>query len=124
MCPGEAICSCTHCRPLMHLSSGNQNPYVFVVGCPRSGTTLLKRMLDAHPQLAITPETHWIPSWFEKRKGLTPEGFVTPELVSDLFEYPRFSQMGIPRDSLERLLQSENPVSYSRFVSTLFSLYG
>jgi hypothetical protein len=35
-----------------------KNPYVFVVGCPRSGTTLLQRMLDAHPNLAISKETH------------------------------------------------------------------
>ena len=25
------------------------NPYVFIVGCPRSGTTLLQRMVNAHP---------------------------------------------------------------------------
>ena len=30
---------------------------VFVVGCPRSGTTLLSVMLDRHSGLAITPET-------------------------------------------------------------------
>jgi len=32
-------------------------PAVFVVGAPRSGTTLLRFMLDSHPELAIPPET-------------------------------------------------------------------
>lgn len=31
-----------------------------IVGSPRSGTTLLRLMLDAHPQLAIPPETGFI----------------------------------------------------------------
>jgi LPS sulfotransferase NodH len=32
---------------------------VFVVGMPRSGTTLLSSLLDAHPALVIAPETHY-----------------------------------------------------------------
>ena len=32
---------------------------VFVVGMPRSGTTLLSSLLDAHPDLVIAPETHY-----------------------------------------------------------------
>ena len=36
------------------------NPYVFVLGCPRSGTTLLQRMLDNHPQLTVANDTHFI----------------------------------------------------------------
>jgi len=32
---------------------------VFVVGMPRSGTTLLSSLLDAHPDLIIAPETHY-----------------------------------------------------------------
>jgi hypothetical protein len=32
----------------------------FVVGAPRSGTTMLRLMLDAHPDLAIPPETYFI----------------------------------------------------------------
>lgn len=32
-----------------------------IVGAPRSGTTLLRLMLDAHPVLAIPPETGFLP---------------------------------------------------------------
>ena len=45
------------------------NPYVFIVGCPRSGTTLLQRIVDAHPDIAVVFETHWILRWFEERRG-------------------------------------------------------
>jgi Sulfotransferase family len=37
-----------------------QAPAPFVVGVGRSGTTLLRLMLDAHPQLAIGPETQFV----------------------------------------------------------------
>jgi hypothetical protein len=41
--------------------SAGQPPAPFVVGVGRSGTTLLRLMLDAHPQLAIGPETQFLP---------------------------------------------------------------
>ncbi len=47
-------------------------PAPFVVGVPRSGTTLLRLMLDAHSLMAIPPETHFIPKLIrlvEKSKG-------------------------------------------------------
>jgi hypothetical protein len=37
-------------------------PFPVIVGVPRSGTTLLRLMLDAHPQLAIPPETGFLAS--------------------------------------------------------------
>jgi hypothetical protein len=36
-------------------------PMPFIVGAPRSGTTLLRLMLDAHPDVAIPPETGIFP---------------------------------------------------------------
>jgi hypothetical protein len=36
-------------------------PFPVIIGAPRSGTTLLRLMLDAHPELAIGPETHFLP---------------------------------------------------------------
>lgn len=45
-------------------------PVPFIVGVTRSGTTLLRLMLDAHSELAIPPETHFVPSLIKTtRKG-------------------------------------------------------
>ncbi len=98
------------------------NPYVFIVGSTRSGTTLLQRMVDAHPQIAVVHETHWIARYFEKRTGLTSLGFVTPELIPKLLEYRRFSKMKVGREELERPINPDEPVSYPSFVTALFDL--
>ena len=37
-------------------------PVPFIVGVGRSGTTMLRLMLDAHPELTIPPETHFVPA--------------------------------------------------------------
>lgn len=33
---------------------------IFIIGVPRSGTTLLRTMLDSHPAIACGPETPWL----------------------------------------------------------------
>jgi Sulfotransferase family len=42
----------------------NDSP-LFVVGCPRSGTSLLRDLLRSHPRLSIPPESHFIPRFYE-----------------------------------------------------------
>ncbi|HEV2496029.1 MAG TPA: sulfotransferase [Terriglobia bacterium] len=100
------------------------NPYVFIVGCPRSGTTLLQGLVNAHPQIAITPETHWIPRIFEGRKGLTREGMVTPKLISLLLEQPRFTRLGVGHDEVSEMIAGNRRVSYSSLVTAVFDSYG
>ena len=100
------------------------NPYLFIVGCPRSGTTLLQRMVNAHPQLAIIPESHWILRLFDERKGLTPEALVTPEVISCLLEQVDFRRCRVDQSELETLLESDQPVSYADFVTDIFDAYG
>lgn len=100
------------------------NPFVFLVGCPRSGTTMLKRMVNAHPQVAITRETHWIPRYFEKQRGVTSEGVVTDRLVEKLFEHHRFDQMKISREKLQSLIDRNPDSTYAELVSRIFDRYG
>lgn len=37
---------------------------IFIVGCPRSGTTLLRDLLRSHPNLTFPPESHFIPRMY------------------------------------------------------------
>ena len=49
--------------------AGDRSPAPFIVGVGRSGTTMLRLMLDAHPDLAIPPETHFVPDLIDSIEG-------------------------------------------------------
>ncbi|HEY6712446.1 MAG TPA: sulfotransferase [Rubrobacter sp.] len=100
------------------------NPYVFIVGCPRSGTTLLRRLVDTHPHIAIIHQSRFIPNFFERRRGLTPQGLVTTKLVDRLLEARGVKNLETSREMLESLVEAGEPVSYSTFVTGVFDLYG
>jgi Sulfotransferase family len=99
-------------------------PYVFIVGCPRSGTTLLERILNQHPQLTIIHETHWIRTFFHSRTGMTQDGIVNETIIEPLLSHPQFGQLQMTREEIVGLLASEKPVLFSEFVTRLFDLYG
>ncbi|MEV4243927.1 sulfotransferase [Streptosporangium canum] len=40
---------------------------IFIVGCPRSGTTMLQLMTHAHPRIAIPPETRFMVAAYQRR---------------------------------------------------------
>jgi hypothetical protein len=100
------------------------NPYVFFVGCPRSGTTLLRRIGNTHPELAIVGELHWLPRWWERRTGITAEGMVTPELLDALVTEPRFRKLDLAAWRVAELVEDGRPKHYARFVTELFDLHG
>src|SRR3989442_11874656 len=90
------------------------NPYVFVVGCPRSGTTLLQRMLDAHPDLAIANDTHFIPRALGNDDGSDLSAPVIDRVVS----YKRFARLGIDEVTARQL--GAGATTYSQYVSRLY----
>ena len=45
-------------------------PFPFFVGCGRSGTTLLRAMVDAHPDMAVPPESHFVGRGAAAGRGL------------------------------------------------------
>lgn len=121
----------TRQRPQKQRSGGpamaEVNPYLFVVGCPRSGTTLLQRMLDHHPDLAVANDTHFIPRSLEKAsRDLIPivlsgqDPPLSPQLLEAVRAYHRFSRLALPADAVERAAQAN---TYAEFVSKLYDEY-
>jgi hypothetical protein len=83
------------------LKKGGLLPPVFIVGAPRSGTTLLAVLLDRHSNIAIGPETQFytefIPeNWAER----TPETY--EQLVDSALAFKRIADFGLERDQLLR----------------------
>ena len=75
----------------------SQPPAPFVVGMNRSGTTLLRMMLDAHPQLTIPPETHFVPDLVKVAR----EGAATPEaLLKVIVAQREWGDFGLTEDEL------------------------
>lgn len=96
------------------------NPIVFVVGCPRSGTTLLQRMLDAHSDLTVTNDTHFITRAAKRELRLSANPELDEKLVQRVVDYHRFHRMGLNRD--EALSAAHGVVDYANFVSRLYDL--
>src|SRR5262245_3901666 len=79
-------------------------PAPFVVGVARSGTTLVRLLLDSHPELAIPGETHFIPPLIRHFGELREGGASADELCAATVEFitrhPRFADFGITREAL------------------------
>ncbi len=79
---------------------------IFIVGCPRSGTTLLQSLLAAHPDIISFPESHFYRHLLERRTplrqwlGLASRG-AKPRLEEFLHEIGQTdTQQWIPRLAL------------------------
>lgn len=102
---------------------GGVAPAPFIVGVARSGTTLLRLMFDAHPALAIPPETYLLLPIF--RAGVSGEG---AELGRDEFErliceFHTWPDLGISRERLREELASLEPFTARQGLRTVYRLY-
>jgi len=98
---------------------------LFLVGCPRSGTTLLKRILNAHSAVAITPETHFIRRIWLARQDFNPleSDAKFEQLIERFVSMPEFLEMGIESNAF-RTAALETPRSIPALFERLLSEFG
>jgi hypothetical protein len=100
---------------------GNRRtPAPFVVGAARSGTTLLRLMLDAHPELAIPPETQFVPDLIKacRAEDCTPERAL--EIIVSRREWEDF---GLEPDELLTRLGRPDKLTAGKAVRAFYRLY-
>ena len=88
----------------------------FVVGCARSGTTLLRLMLDSHPRLAVPPESHFIPR-------LAPSDLNRPFDVERILEHPQVRLWDVDGDDVRATAAELHATTYAQQVDALFTTY-
>ena len=92
----------------------------FVVGSPRSGTTLLRFMLDSHPDLAIPPETWFLPV----AQQLEGQGDTLRERFFEaLVTFPSWQEFGISDESFHEALREIQPFSVAEGLRLFYRMY-
>jgi Sulfotransferase family len=93
------------------------NPCLFVVGCPRSGTTLLQRMLDSHPLLAVVNDAHFIHRG-PRRLDRFVDPILTDEIVDRVTRYHAFDRLGLRAAQVSAAAARSR--TYAAFVGALY----
>lgn len=105
-------------------SASQRDPFPFLVSSGRAGTTLLRAMLNAHPAMAVPPETFFVTRMladrdrWEARAGFAAEAFATDILVNE-----RFGRWELPEDLVRETLTGEQPADYPDAIRSLYGLY-
>lgn len=92
----------------------------FIIGSPRSGTTLLRYMLQMHPRIAIPRESHFV-------VGLAPRRILWKRphraSVDDILDHHWVRTWDFDRDVARRYVEQISPQTYPELVSAVFTAY-
>ena len=99
---------------------------IIVVGCPRSGTTMLQLMLHAHARIAIPPETRFVLAAYQERRdfgdlAVAANRRALARRIVDRKE-TRFCDLGLDADDVvERI--AAGPGTLGSALGTVFQRY-
>jgi hypothetical protein len=99
-------------------------PFPFIVGSGRSGTTLLRLMLEGHPDLAIPPESYF-PISLRRREPryASADGFNLDQYAEDLLGNVRFRDWALDDRAVRSRLTGVEPIDYAEAIRRTFALY-
>lgn len=90
----------------------------FIVGSARSGTTFLRLTMNAHPQVAVPPESRFITELHEGRDEVDVD-----EFLDRLAQHKRFAAWELPIGSVREKLSGRTRVGYAEAISAAYLAY-
>ena len=98
----------------------------FILGNPRSGTTLLRLMLDSHPYIVVPPECAFIIWFYEKYKSWSLLNYSSDkihEFISDLKTARKIDNWHLDYDLLINYIESICPSSYAELINAIYTFF-
>lgn len=98
----------------------------FIIGNPRSGTTLLRLMLDAHPNITVPPECGFIIWFYQKYCNWIPDANLDHKynlFIEDLKTAKKIENWHLDYDALASFLNESKPDNYSELCDAIYQYY-
>ncbi len=96
----------------------------FVIGNPRSGTTLLRLMLNQHTEIVVPPESGFSVWLADRFAGADfASGAVRAGFVDEVFRARKFETWGLDPSELRDFLDQQSPRSYRDAVLAVYLFY-
>lgn len=98
---------------------------IFVIGAPRSGTTLLRLLLTTHSDICIPPESLFFVALEPKYGNVSNLLPQVEDFLNDLYSktFPKFCEWNIDRKLLSNNLKSYQELNYTLAVETVYQTY-
>lgn len=103
-------------------------PPVLIVGNPRSGTTLLRLMINNHGNIVVPPECGFAMWWHAKYRDWCMESTLDRQLldqfIQDLSTSRKIETWNLDFLALREFVRSALPSSYAELVSCVYVFFG
>ncbi len=111
-----------HMEPYLSMNL-TKNPF-FIIGNPRSGTTLLRLILNKHPKAIVPPEcgfSLWLYNKFKYKEF--SDNHVRIEFIKDLYNTRKFETWNIKKKLVESLILQHGVKSFTEAIKMVYLAY-
>jgi hypothetical protein len=100
---------------------------VFILGNPRSGTSLLRLMITAHSRISIPPESGFLVWWYQKykewSKADSDDKTAVNRYIADLKTSKKIETWNLDYTQITDLILTTLPENYSQLSSLVYTAY-
>lgn len=99
----------------------------FILGNPRSGTSLLRLILNTHSLIGVPPESGFLHWWYEKYKNWSAADSINQlkvlEFVKDLLSSKKIEGWNLDEHQLILFINQNQPKNYLELITSIYKLY-
>ncbi|MEW6512980.1 MAG: sulfotransferase [Pseudomonadota bacterium] len=104
------------------------NDPLFIIGNPRSGTSMLRLILTSHTEVLIPPECGFI-IWLQNKyadwhRADNNDPAKLSQFVEDLFSSKKFETWLLDKQAVENQITSRQPESYAELCGAVYGAFG
>lgn len=103
-----------------------QTPF-FILGNPRSGTSLFRLMLNSHPNIVVPPESGFLQWWYDKFKDWSLKNSLNideiEEYVDDILSSKKIEDWNLEREKIVSSIFELKPKNYGELSTLIYLNY-